>query len=104
MMNTKGNMFTLTTDDGKTLECEVIMTIDSKEFSKNYMVYTDHTIDENGYIKTYASSYDPTGEDINLKPVETKEEWDMIENILSSAQKQVLNEEKESRESSEGKN
>lgn len=86
------NLFTITNDKGQKVECEVILTIDSEEFGKNYIVYTDHSMDDNGNIKTYASVYDPTGKSLDLKAVTTDEEWDMIESVLASAQKQVLKE------------
>lgn len=89
------NLFTMTNDKGEKVECEVILTIDSDEFGKSYLVYTDHTMDDNGNIKTYASIYDPSGKDLNLNPVTTDEEWDMIEAVLASAQKQVLKEQME---------
>lgn len=89
------NIFTMTNENGETLECEVILTIDSDEFGKSYIVYTDHTMDDNGNIKTYASIYDPSGTSLDLLPVTTDEEWDMIEAVLASAQKQVAKEESE---------
>lgn len=87
------NVFTLTTEKGETKEFEVILTIESPEYNKNYIVYTDYSLDENGNYKTYASIYDSTGEDLNLTPVTSTEEWEMIENVLNSAQKDVLREE-----------
>ncbi len=87
------NIFTMTNEKGEKVECEVVLTIDSDEYKKSYIVYTDHTLDEFGNIRTYASIYDPTGESLELKPVTTDEEWDMIESVLASAQKQVLKDE-----------
>lgn len=95
MNNENKNLFTITNDKGEKVECEIILTIDSEEFGNNYIVYTDHTMDENGNIKTYANIYDPTGKSLDLKPVTTDEEWDMIESVLASAQKQVLKEQME---------
>lgn len=92
------NLFTMTNDKGEKIECEVMLTIESEEFKKDYIVYTDHTIDEHGNIRTYASIYDPTGASLELKPVTTDEEWDMIESVLASAQKQVLKEQIEAGE------
>lgn len=86
------NIFTITNDQGETLECEVVMTIDSDEFKKSYIIYTDHTMDETGNLKIYASIYDPTGASLDLKPVTEDKEWDMIEAILASAQKQIAKE------------
>ena len=92
MQNENKNLFTITNDKGEKVECEVILTIESEEFGHNYIVYTDHTMDENGNIKTYANIYDPTGKNLDLTPITTDEEWDMIESVLASAQKQVLKE------------
>lgn len=86
------NVFTMKNDKGETVECEVLLTIDSEEFGKSYLVYTDHKTDEFGNIQTYASIYDPSGKSLNLNPVTSEEEWDMIESVLASAQKQVLKE------------
>lgn len=97
-MEENKNIFTMTNDKGENVKCEVIMTIDSDEFKKNYLVYTDHTMDENNNIRTYASIYDPTGKDLELRPITTDEEWDMIESVLASAQKQVLKEKMNERE------
>ena len=90
MKNENKNLFTMISNDGKEMECEVVLTIDSDEFGKSYIVYTDNTLDENGNIKTYASIYDPSGTSLDLLPVTSDEEWNMIESVLASAQKQVL--------------
>ena len=95
------NIFTLTSEDGETKEYEVILTIESPEFNKNYIVYTDYSLDENGNYKTYASIYDASGEDLNLTPVTSSEEWEMIENVLNSAQKNVLRDKKNDEEKNE---
>ncbi len=93
MTNDNKNIFTMTNEKGESLECEVILTIDSDEFGKSYIVYTDHSMDADGNIRTYASIYDPSGSSLELNPVTTDEEWDMIESVLASAQKQVFKEE-----------
>ncbi len=93
MKSENKNIFTMTNDAGEKIECEVVLTIDSDEFHKSYIVYTDHTMDENGNYQTYASIYDPTGASLDLNPIETDAEWDMIESVLASAQKQVLKDE-----------
>lgn len=81
--------FTIVNDDGVEIECEVLFTVDSDETKKSYIVYTDNTEDESGSIKTYASIYDPTGQSLKLEPIETEKEWQMIEDILSSAQEKA---------------
>ena len=86
------NIFTIVNDKGESVECEVVLTIDSDEFKKSYIVYTDHTMDDTGNFNTYASIYDPTGTSLQLEPVTSNAEWDMIESILASAQKQIAKE------------
>lgn len=98
MKSENKNIFTMTNDKGESIQCEVILTIDSDEYGKSYIVYTDHSMDDEGNIKTYASIYDPTGASLDLKPVTTDEEWDMIESVLASAQKQVIKDEREDQE------
>ena len=85
--------FKITGEDGKDIECEALFTFESDETNKNYIVYTDQSKDESGNIQVYASIYDPEKEDQNLQPIETEEEWNMIETILDELQKAAKPEE-----------
>lgn len=87
-MNNNGK-FTIKNNKGEELECEVLFTFDSDEFKKSYIVFTDNSLDENGNIKVYANTYDPTGENIDLGKIETDKEWEVIEDLLSSLQQKV---------------
>ncbi|MBQ9181430.1 MAG: DUF1292 domain-containing protein [Bacilli bacterium] len=78
--------FTVTDEDGKNVECEVLFTFESDETKKNYMVYTDNTTDEEGNTKVYASIYYPEEEGVRLDPIETDKEWKIIETILDELQ------------------
>lgn len=80
----KNNTFTCIDDNGNNIECRVLFTFDLKENNKNYIVYTDDTKDENGQLRTYASTYTPGVEETELGAITTEEEWKMIEGILSS--------------------
>ena len=40
--------FKVINDEGKEIECEVLFTFESDETKKNYIVYTDNTLDEEG--------------------------------------------------------
>ena len=71
---------------------------ESPETNKNYIVYTDNSIDEEGNIRVYASIYNPAdlqvveGEELaalELIPIETEKEWKIIETILEEMQNQV---------------
>ena len=70
--------FNITNDEGQEVECEVLFTFESDETGKNYMVYTDNTVDEEGNTKVYASIYNPDEEDQTLQPIETDKEWTII--------------------------
>jgi len=84
--------FKLTDENGVETEYEVLLTFESNETNKNYMLYTDNQLDEEGNIKVYASIYSPKedgtiDENTTLKPVETDSEWKIIETILDELQK-----------------
>lgn len=88
MENTKMT-FKIIGEDGKEVECEVLFTFESDETKKNYIVYTDNTLDEQGNTKVYASIYTPNEENTNLIPIETEKEWRIIETILEELQQQA---------------
>ena len=80
--------FTGTDAEGNNVEYEVLLTFDSEETKKSYMIYTDNTLDEEGNTKVYASIYVPN-EDLEntvLSPIETDKEWSMIEAIIEEIQ------------------
>ena len=81
--------FKIIDENGKEIECEVLFTFESDETNKNYIVYTDNTIDEEGNTKVYASIYTPNEEDLKLTAIETEKEWKIIETILSELQEEV---------------
>ena len=88
MDNTKMT-FKIMGEDGREIECEVLFTFESDETNKNYIVYTDNTLDEQGNTKVYASIYTPNEENTDLIPIETEKEWKIIETILEELQQQA---------------
>jgi len=83
--------FKVINDEGKEIECEVLFTFESDETKKNYIVYTDNTIDEEGNTKVYASIYNPDQDETKLLPIETDKEWKIIETILEELQNETAN-------------
>lgn len=65
-------------DNGNTINFQVLFTFDSDETGKKYVLYYDPNADE---PQVYSSIYDDEG---NLFPIETPEEWDMIEEVFNS--------------------
>ena len=78
--------------EGKEVEYEVLFTFESDETKKNYMVYTDNTLDESGNIRVYASIYNPELENSELLPIESEAEWRIIETILEEIQAEIKGE------------
>ena len=81
--------FKVMDENGKEIECEVLFTFESTETNKNYIVYTDDTIDEDGNTKVYASTYEPNEDDLKLSPIESDKEWKIIETVLNELQAEV---------------
>ena len=87
---TNENMnFTVINSDGLEIECEVLFTFESEETGKNYIVYTDNSVDEDGNTKVYASIYDPDSDESKLLPIESEKEWRIIEVILEELQSEL---------------
>ncbi len=85
--NDNKNYFTYIDSEGNKKECRILYTFDLAETNKNYIVYTDETLDENGKYRTYASTFDPSKETSELGPIETEKEWKLIEGILANLTK-----------------
>ena len=87
--NEKRAFFTVIDEKGQKIMCEVLFTIESDATKKNYIVYTDNSLDENGDVKVYASIYTPDQEPADLIPIETEREWKIIVTILESVQEEA---------------
>lgn len=88
-MNQEKKSFTIIGDDGKEIECDVLFTFESDETNKNYIVYTDNTLNEAGETNVYASVYVPEDENLRLTAIESEKEWKIIETILTELQQSV---------------
>jgi len=62
-------------------EFDVIFTFKNEETQRDYIVYTDNSIDEYNKLRIYASIYDPLTLKFLGNP-ESKEEWDEIYRLL----------------------
>ena len=81
----KNSIMTLKDDKGQEFEVEVLFTYNTKDNDNTYIVYTDHSKDSDGQEKVYAGIYDKENELLN--PIENKDDYIIIENILSSIDK-----------------
>lgn len=67
-------------EDGIKKECSIIFSYEQN--GKNYIVYTDNKVDNDGFIKTYAGEYIKTGDEEKLLPVEDEKILAQIEKLL----------------------
>lgn len=81
------NKITTVLEDGKKQEFDVILTFKNELNGKDYVVYTDNTMDKNNKLRIYASIYNPLTLEFLGDP-KTKEEWDEIYRLLD---KVILN-------------
>ncbi|WP_100331659.1 DUF1292 domain-containing protein [Bacillus xiapuensis] len=79
---------TIIDENGNEQLCEVLFTFDSDKFEKSYVLYfpVGAEEDENEEIEIHASAFIPAedGQDGELMPIESDEEWDMIEEMLNT--------------------
>ena len=78
----KGNVMILKDDKGQEISVEVLFTFSSNDNDNTYIVYTDHTKDSDGKEKVYAGIY--LENESVLNPIEDKEDYNIIENILAT--------------------
>lgn len=72
----------VTDENGNELEAVIVMTFESEEFGKSYVVYRMKDDDSGEY---FAASFNPEdGDEGQLYPIETDEEWDFVEEVLES--------------------
>ena len=85
--------FPLIMEDGKVAECEALLLVESSCGTKNYLVYTDNSIGDDGSLTVFASAYRANAEAPNsmplreteLLPITTKDVWEFLEAALDSA-------------------
>ncbi len=68
-------------ENGKEKEYSIVFSFEQN--SKNYIVYTDNSVDSDGFIKTYAGEYVKDGEAEKLLPIDDEKILTQIENLLS---------------------
>lgn len=64
-------------ENGKEVEMEILFTFSNDEAGKQYVIFQA----PNGEDEVFASAYDEEG---NLFPIETDEEWAMVEEVLGA--------------------
>ncbi|HKL47487.1 MAG TPA: DUF1292 domain-containing protein [Candidatus Izemoplasmatales bacterium] len=82
MTELREDTLVLTDELGNELTATIILTFESEEFKKSYVVYK---LDDDEEDEFHAASFDPEdGDEGTLGQIETDEEWDLIEEVLES--------------------
>jgi len=82
MENLREDQIVLTDELGNEMVARIILTFESEEFQKSYVVYQFED-DEEGEF--HAASFNPEdGEEGQLGQIESDEEWDLVEEVLES--------------------
>ncbi len=76
-------IMTAINENGDIIDCDVLFTFKNTATNKCYIVYTENTEDENGDTEVYAAIFDPDDKTLQLHPIETDEEWALLESKLS---------------------
>ena len=82
----KDNILTLKDNKGKKKEYRILLDIKDTSSKVNYVLYTEDKKNKDGSIIVYASSYvlSPKGNMTKLKALTKEEEFDFLDDILSS--------------------
>lgn len=88
--------FYMVDENGEKKLYHMLISIDSDD--KSYLAYTDLEADEDGAMSAHAVIYHPEDFNKGFEPIETEEEWNMVEKYLNAVQdiiKEAMNENKE---------
>ncbi|WP_431027284.1 DUF1292 domain-containing protein [Lysinibacillus sp. LZ02] len=89
---------TVVDENGEEQLCEILDTIYSERFDKNYVLYSlVGSEDEDGFVEIHAYAFVPSenGEDGELLPIETDEEWEFVEDFLAQREDELGEEDAE---------
>ena len=76
-------------ENGKEIECNIVLTFRDDNNDINYIVYTDGTKDEDGELEIYASRYKMVDGSFVLEEIANDYEWDLIDNMLEAKYKEI---------------
>ncbi len=86
-MEKENYKFIFENENGKKINCEMILSFYVKDKDKNYMLFTDNTYDEDHNLKVYP--YYNTSSNEEMVPVTDEKEFNMINNVYESVVKKV---------------
>lgn len=81
----EGQFFTIIDENDEELDCEIIHTFELDEFGKHYVLYVIVSDEPLEGRDIFAATYTPgeNGEIAEIHPIETDEEWEKVEAVLT---------------------
>ncbi len=86
-MEKENYKFIFENENGKKINCEMILSFYLRDKDRNYMLFTDNTYDEDHNLKVYP--YYNTSKNEEMIPVTEPSEFDMIDKVYQSVVKKV---------------
>ena len=82
MAELKENQLVFVDEQGNEIVCEIILTYESEQTGKKYVIFqaVDDESDEIG-AASYVEKENGEGE---LEPIETEEEWELLQDVINS--------------------
>ena len=80
-------------EKGEEVTCKVKTVIFGEENDLVYFIFEDGLKGEDGIPIEYAAAYHLNGDDEELLPIETEEEWDLINSIYEAQQEKDIKDE-----------
>ena len=77
-------------ENGAIDEAEELLRLELSEFNKKYIIYTKNETDDNNNVTIYISELYKENEnstDVELRAIETDQEWDKLKEILKEISK-----------------
>ena len=76
-------------EHGKDFKCTVLYKIKELHGTRRFIIYTDDCIDKDE-IRIYASSYRPFSLLTRICPIESEEDWEIVEHFLDYINEEEL--------------
>ena len=83
----------ITNDKGEAVLCDVLLNFESDDTGKGYLVYTDNSIDEFGSVIADVAVYDLKVGSSVLSPVESEDDWALIDAVMAQMEEEAMTEE-----------
>ena len=82
----KDGILTIQNEKGEKKNFHILVTFDIGDKNKSYVLYTDYSKNEEGYLRVYASIYNKYDDDDKLEDVVEEDELKIIDEYLEVLQ------------------